>query len=147
MPINPQDHGVTMSNVISWRTNTNTKIKHFNSTTPQFLFGRQDWVKGEFQIKVLYLIHKQTENRLSTQRSYSYLHPICYINVISFVSYVTWELTSKIDRKRPSIEINILTLWRLELLYNYGDLQLIPEVVQFPHFKVPYPKPNGGQHY
>ena len=33
----------------------------------------------------------------------------------------------------------ILTLWRLELLYEYGDLQLIPEVVQILHFEVPYP--------
>ena len=30
------------------------------------LFGKQDWLKGEFQIKVLNLIPKQTENRLGT---------------------------------------------------------------------------------
>ena len=30
-----------------------------------------------------------------------------------------------------------------EVLYNYGDLQLIPEVVQYPHFEVPYPISNG----
>ena len=26
---------------------------------------------------------------------------------------------------------------------NYGDLQLIPEVVRYPHFEVPYPNSNG----
>ena len=29
------------------------------------------------------------------------------------------------------------------ILYNYGDLQLSPEVDQPPHFKVPYPISNG----
>ena len=30
-----------------------------------------------------------------------------------------------------------------ELLYNYGDLQLLPEVDQPPHIEVPYPTSNG----
>ena len=28
---------------------------------------------------------------------------------------------------------------------NYGDLQLIPEVVRYPHFEVPYPQLKQGQ--
>ena len=28
---------------------------------------------------------------------------------------------------------------------NIGDLQLLPEVDQVPHLKVPYPLTNGGQ--
>ena len=30
---------------------------------------------------------------------------------------------------------------------NYGDLQLIPEVVRHPHFEVPYPQLKRGQQY
>ena len=43
------------------------KIKGIDS----LLFGKQDWLKGEFQIKVLNLIPTQTENRLGMQRSCS----------------------------------------------------------------------------
>ena len=28
---------------------------------------------------------------------------------------------------------------------NYGDFQLIPEVVRYPHFEVPYPQLKRGQ--
>ena len=37
-------------------------------TILSYIFGKQDWVKGEFQIEVLNLIPEQTENRLGTQR-------------------------------------------------------------------------------
>ena len=30
-------------------------------------------------------------------------------------------------------------------LINYGDFQLIPEVVRHPHFEVPYPQLKRGQ--
>ena len=31
--------------------------------------------------------------------------------------------------------------------WNYGDLQLLPEVDHLPHLEVPYPNTNGGQHF
>ena len=39
-----------------------------------FSFGKQDWIKGEFQIEVLNLIPKQTENRLGTQKIPPFTH-------------------------------------------------------------------------
>ena len=46
----------------------------------------------------------------------------------------------------PAFWLHILTLRRFELLYVYGDLQLLPEVDHLPHLEVPYPNTNGGQH-
>ena len=40
-----------------------------------------------------------------------------------------------------------LTLKRIELLFKYGDLQLLSEVDHLPQLEVPYPTINGGQHF
>ena len=40
-----------------------------------------------------------------------------------------------------------LTLRQFELSFNYGDLQLLPEVDQLPQIEVPYPITNGGQQF
>ena len=34
-----------------------------------------------------------------------------------------------------------------KLLFNHGDLQLLPAVDHLPHLEVPYPNTNGGQHF
>ena len=47
----------------------------------------------------------------------------------------------------PSTEHTFLTLRRFELSFNYGDLQLLPEVDHLPQLEVPYPITNGGQHF
>ena len=36
---------------------------------------------------------------------------------------------------------------QIELLYKYGDLQLLSEVDQLPLLEVPYPNTNGGQQF
>ena len=46
-----------------------------------------------------------------------------------------------------SSQYTFLTLRQFELLYKYGDLQLLPEVDHLPHLEVLYPITNGGQHF
>ena len=41
----------------------------------------------------------------------------------------------------------LLTLRCFDTLLQYSNLQLFPEVDHLPHLEVPYPIPNGGQHY
>ena len=50
--------------MISCSLTPKERIKLYRASA--FSFGKQDWLKGEFQIKVLNLIPKQMENRLGT---------------------------------------------------------------------------------
>ena len=39
----------------------------------------------------------------------------------------------------------VLKVRKANSFTHYGDLQLIPEVVRYPHFEVPYPQLKRGQ--
>ena len=103
--------------------------------------------------------HPPLFDHLNTEQV-QYSDPYCNhcINVTSFVFYLTWELTSKIEWKNiPSLYFiwqttNIewnkhLTLWRLEFLYNLRRLSSYTRSSLISSFRSTLSNLKRGQQY